>query len=38
MGDFDTDGRSDLMCRMQGGAKYLIALSGKLEMILNELL
>ena len=33
MGDFDADGRTDLVCRMQGGAHYLIALSGKFRMM-----
>ena len=28
MGDFDADGRSDLVCRKDGGAEYQIALSG----------
>ena len=28
MGDFDADGRSDLICRIQSGAQYIIALSG----------
>ena len=28
-GDFDEDGRSDLVCRKDGGEKYQIALSGR---------
>ena len=28
-GDFDADGRSDLVCRKDGGAEYQIALSGQ---------
>ena len=28
-GDFDHDGRSDLVCRVNGGEKYQIALTGK---------
>ena len=28
-GDFDADGRSDLVCRREGGAEYQIALSGE---------
>ena len=28
-GDFDADGRSDLVCRKDGGAEYQIALSGR---------
>ena len=27
-GDFDADGRSDLLCRISGGTEYQIALSG----------
>ena len=27
-GDFDADGRSDIVCRMTGGSQYQIALSG----------
>ena len=28
VGDFDADGRSDLVCRMNNGEKYCIALTG----------
>ena len=28
-GDFDNDGRSDLVCRVNEGEKYQIALTGK---------
>ena len=29
VGDFDADDRKDLVCRMNKGDKYLIALTGK---------
>ena len=35
VGDFDADGRKDLVCRMNNGGKYYIALTGKLIIILE---
>ena len=29
VGDFDADGRNDLVCRVNEGGKYQIALTGK---------
>ena len=29
IGDFDADGRKDLVCRMNNGEKYYIALTGE---------
>ena len=29
VGDFDADGRKDLVCRVNDGEKYQIALTGK---------
>ena len=34
-GDFDSDGRSDLVCRVNYGEKYQIALTGKMVHILH---
>ena len=31
-GDFDADKRSDLVCRMNGGSQYKIALSGECQL------
>ena len=38
VGDFDADGRKDLVCRMNNGQKYYIALTGKIMSIFDKLM
>ena len=35
VGDFDADGRKDLVCKKNNGEKYYIALTGKLIITLK---
>ena len=35
IGDFDADNRKDLVCRVNKGEMYLIALTGRFNLLLN---